>query len=419
MNTKVMKNLIKILPALLIVACSGPKIDGTLAELEEKRDSLQKKQAKIEIQLNKIDYSIAALDSTINPDDIKIIKKITAQKNKIVKLEEKIKDLENEMTERDNKKLIPVTVKEINPDTFKHYIQTFGEVEAKNYARISPEMAGRIEKIYVTPGQQVKKGQLLVSLNSDAIEKQIQGVKSSLEFALKTFNKQNTLWKQGIGSEIEYLSAKNTKESLEAQLESLQAQKRMTQIKAPFDGYVNDVFPKEGEIASPSFPVIEFVNLSHLIVTADISEKYINDITKGKMVELTFSSLPGYKLSIPVKRVSKVINSASRTFEIELLFDNPANKIKPNMVSTIEINDFFADDAFVVPSLAINKDITGKYVYIVAMKNNEFIVEKKYITPGLSYEDQTMIEDGLKKGDKVVVKGYHLVSTGVPVNVVE
>lgn len=414
-----MRKFIVLAVIAAMAACSPKTQNEDLAELHAKRDSLQQVYFNTEKQLNTIEAEIAAVDSSVNPDDIKIIKQIATQKNRIVGIESKIKTLENKMTAREEKHLIPVSVKEMQPETFNHYIITYGEVEAKHYANISPEMNGRIEKIFVAEGERVSKGQLLVSLNTDAIENQIKGVKSSLELATKTFNKLDTLWKQNIGSEIEYLSAKNNKESLESQLESLQAQKRMSQIRAPFNGIVDKIFPKEGEIASPGFPVIEFVNLDKLTITADVSEAYVGKINKGQLVELSFSALPDVSIKTPIIRVSKVINSSSRTFEIEMEIDNIGEKIKPNLVSSIKIRDFSSENAFVVPSLAIRKDISGHYVYTVTKKDKKNIVDKKYISTALSYEENTMVKEGLKKGDQVVVKGFHLVSAGVPVKVVK
>ncbi len=402
-----------------MVACSPSTTNKNLAELAAKRDSLQKEQSGIVKQLNIIAAQIAEADTTINPDDLKIIKQITMQKNKIVAIEQKIKSLENKMTAKDEKHLLPVAVKEMQNEQFDHYIIAFGEVEAKNYGMISPEMNGRIEKIYVKRGQRVSRGFLLVSLNTDALDNQISGVKSSLDFATITYNKQESLWNEGIGSEIDYLTAKNTKETLESQLESLEAQKRMAQIRAPFDGIVDKIFPKEGEIAGPAFPVIEFLNLKTLTIKADVSEAYVNKIVNGQIVELSFSSLPDYKIKTPVIQVSNVIESASRTFEIEMEINNPGEKIKPNMVSTIHINDFSSNKVFVVPSLVIRKDISGNYVYVVNKVNNETLVGKKYVSTGLSYDENTVISKGLNAGDNVIVKGFHLVSAGVPVNVVE
>ncbi len=414
-----MKRILIIAVIAFLAACSQKTGNQTLDDLHSKRDSLQTLKFDIEKQLNNVDAQIAEIDSTVNPDDKKIIKKIAQQKNRIVSIDAKIRKLENQMTAREQKTLVPVSVKEIEPETFNHYVITYGEVNAKNYAMISPEMNGRIEKIHVSEGEYVKEGQLLVSLNTESIDQQIKGVKSSLELAVKTFQKLDTLWKQNIGSEIDYLSAKNNKESLESQLESLQAQKRMAQISAPFNGVVDKIFPKKGELASPTFPVIEFVDLSRLTIKADVSEAYIGKINKGQFVELTFSALPEINIKTPVIRVSKVINSASRTFEIEMEIDNPGEKIKPNVVSTIKVNDFSSDSAFVVPSLAVRKDVSGQYVYTVEQKDNKNIVSKKYVTTGFSYEEKTLITEGLQKGEKVVVKGYHLVSSGVEVNLVK
>lgn len=414
-----MKKAIVFSLIVALAACNSKTDHKILADLSAQRDSLQQMQISIEKQLNLVNMQIAEEDSSVNPNDLKLIKLITLQKNKIAGIEEKIKGLENKMTAREENNLLPVAVKEIKNETFNHNIIAYGEVEAKNYAKISPEMNGRIEKILVSEGQRVLQGQVLVTLNTDALNRQMEGIKSGLELANKTYQKLDTLWKQNIGSEIDFLAARNTKVSLESQLEALQAQKRMAQIRAPFDGVVNQIYPKVGEMAGPGFPVIEFVNLNKLIIKANVSESYITSIHAGQIVELSFSSIPDFKVKTPIVRISKVISSISRTFEIEMKIDNPNEIIKPNMVSTILINDFSSNNAFVVPSLVIRKDITGRYVYVVHPEKNTFVVEKKYITTGLSYNDNTMITQGLNAGDQVIVKGYHLVSAGVPVNLVK
>ena len=415
-----MKSLIKVFTVLLIVtACNPGKKPEEVRDLLTKRDSLLLKQLKTERELNKIEAQIEAADTSMSKDDLKILKKITMQKNRIAATQVKIKKMESTLSSEENHSLTPVAVKVISPEEFNHFIKVYGKVEADKYAQISPEMGGRVETIHVEEGQYVDKGTLLVSLNTKAIEKQIGGVKSSLELAASTFEKQQKLWDQGIGSEIQLLSARNTRDNLEAQLETLEAQKRMAQIRAPFAGTVDKVYLRKGELAAPGFPVVEFVNLSNITVRADLPEQYIGDVQTGQKVELSFSSLPGYVVRTPVRRVSEVIDPKSRTFEIELNLNNPDNRIKPNMVSSIRINDFTTQDAFVVPSLIIRKDITGDYVYVVSTGEGKNIIRKKYIRTGMSYDDDSLIEEGLALGDRVVVKGYHQVSTGVPVKLVE
>ena len=416
-----MKTIVKILPLALLMACGpgGQKSEDVQA-LVARRDSLQTAQLAVEKEINNLNSQIAILDTTNTTDELKLIKKIAMQRNKIVNMSKTLKSLENDLASLSKAEdLVPVGVKQVLPEAFNDYIMVYGNVESENYAMISPEMNGRIEAIHVSKGQSVSKGQLLVSLNTDALQQQIKGTKSGLDLAKTTYEKQKALWDQQIGSEIDYLSSKNAVETLEAQLETLEAQTRMSQIRAPFDGVVDKIFPKKGEMAGPAMPVVEFVSLGKMTIKADISEKYIDQINAGQWVELSFSSLPDYNIKTPIIRVSKVINSISRTFEIELNVNNKGERIKPNMVSTIKINVFSEDKAIVIPSLAIRRDITGRYVYLAIEEDGKNVVEKRPIETARSYEDMTMVTQGLKPNDKVIVKGYHLVSAGMPVAIID
>ncbi len=412
-----MKTWIKILPLIVLFAsCGKPK--GNKEQLEAKRDSLQDVLHKTTLEINQLNLQIGMLDTSLHKDDKAILKKIITQKTRIANIEKKIRTLQNDMsTKKEGVNNIPVAVKEMEPEAFNHYFTVFGSVEADKYGKISPEMGGKVEAIHVEEGQSVKKGDLLVTLNSDAIQQQISGIKSNLEFATQNYDKQKALWDQKIGSEIQFLQAKTAKEGLEAQLDALKAQLQMTELRAPYDGIVNKIYPKKGEMAGPQMPVIEFVNLSKITVRAQISENYVSSVKKGQHVEVTFAALPNVKLDLPINRVSDVINPKSRTFEIELNFDNKNNEVKPNMVSTIRVNDFSADSAFVIPSLVIKRDITGDYVYLASQKDGKTVVAKRAVKIGLSYRDESMINSGLKTGDKVIVKGYNLVSTGIPVSI--
>ncbi|MFW5656313.1 MAG: efflux RND transporter periplasmic adaptor subunit [Bacteroidota bacterium] len=353
-----------------------------------------------------------------NPSDEQIKKRIIQKKEKINQIEKQINDLEKELSDTTKKdEAIPVEIMTINPEEFTHYIIAYGEVEAQDYAQVMPEVPGRIETIHIDEGQWVYKGQLLISLNTESIESSTEQIESNLDLARETFEKQKNLWEQNIGSEIQYLQAKAQKESLESQLKSTKAQLRMSQIRAPFAGYVDKVFLREGELASQMAPVLEMVNIDDLSVTVDISEKYIGDIEKGQLVAVTFSNLPELEIEVPVERVAKVINAGSRTFEVEVLLENSEQKIKPYMVSTLRIKDFSSDEAFVIPSLIIKNDITGNYVYVAKEENGQMIAQKKYIETGLSYEDETMVTSGLDEGDKVIVRGFNLVNSGIPVRI--
>jgi len=275
---------------------------------------------------------------------------------------------------------------------------------------------GKIEdKIIVREGQYANKGQLLLSLNTSITESSIQEVKTGLELANKLFEKQQELWDKNIGSEIDYLRAKNNMESLESRLETLHAQLDLAEIKAPFSGIIDEITVKKGELAVPGVQIIQLVNLRDLYVNADVSEAYISNVKEGEAVVLEFPSYPDISRDVPVYRTGNIIKSANRTFKVQLKIKNEDERLKPNLLAKIKINDYAEEKALLVPSIIIKQDMQGSYLYIVDPVNQT--AQKKYVESGRSYRDETMIIKGLSEGDVVIVSGYNQVSNGSKVKI--
>lgn len=358
-----------------------------------------------------------------SPDSPEAIeKKIGEYKQDIGELNKKIADLEEKLEsdtayEAEDRATV-IRIEEVKPEQFNHYIEVSGKVEPEEEVFVSPEMNGKVEQIFVTEGDRVKAGELLMRLNTDVTEKSIKEVKTNLELLTKLYEKQENLWEQNIGSEVEYLQAKTNKESAEARLASLQEQLDMAQVTAPFGGVIDDVAVKQGDIAMPGGRHIHLVNLQDLSIISSISENYLNAIKEDEVVEVEFPAYPDMKLMLPIKRVGSVIDNASRTFEVELEFKNPEEKIKPNQLASLRIIDYSTDSALVVPSIIIKQDTKGYYVYRMTESDDQQEAEKVYVVPGLSSGDQTMIEEGLEPGLKVIVEGYNLVTDGSDVRVV-
>ena len=135
------------------------------------------------------------------------------------------------------------------------------------------------------------------------------------------------------------------------------------------------------------------------------------------MVIVTFPDVEGINVKVPIHRVGNVIDNASRTFRIEIKINNRQKSLKPNMYSTIQVNDFMTASAFVVPSVAIKQDIKGSYLYVAIREEGELKARKRYVETGLSYKDQTMIREGVSQGEEVILKGFAQVSDGVYITV--
>jgi RND family efflux transporter MFP subunit len=348
-------------------------------------------------------------------------KNIADHKQQIRKLEQEVDKLETKLEKEYGsgavKNKIAVNLKTVRYDTFRHFVRVNGKVEAVKNAFISPESNGRINDILVNEGEHVAKGELLVELNTSVTRNSIEEVKTSLELANEMFQKQKDLWNQNIGSEIEYLQARNRKESLEKKLETLQSQLEMARIRAPFSGIVDEILQKEGEMGMPGRQILRLVNLDKMEIEADVSEEYLSRIQKDDRVEVSFSAFPNLTRQLPISRIGNIIQPDSRTFTIEMFMDNPQHLIKPNLVAEVKINDFTADSALIVPSIIVKQDMKGSYVYRVVKKGESLIARKTYVETGESYNDNTMITEGLTVNDKVITAGYNVVSNGLEVSV--
>ena len=346
-------------------------------------------------------------------------KQVDAYRKKISEYEQKIEEIENasgSLSSGDTgTQAIPVELSEIEPQRFSRYFEVTGLMESDQDATISPEINGRIEEIRVKRGQRVDAGHLLVRLNSELTEKNIAEVKTSLELATRLYEKQEELWGNQIGSEIQYLEAKNNKEVLEARLATLEKQLAMAWITAPFSGIVEHIGVEEGELASPGMPLLRLVSLDRMRVTSRISEAYLNQVKEGDEVELRFAAYPDMVIHEKISRLGEVIDPQTRTITLEVELKNPDKKLKPNMLTAVRVEDYRSESAMVVPSIILRDDFNGTFLYRAVEVDGGMVTEKVYVETGITVQDRTEVISGVSPGDRVIVKGYHLVGDGTQV----
>ncbi len=343
----------------------------------------------------------------INADLVKTRKQITALTVKQTALEAELA-IKQPVKEEKITKVVVETVKKIN---FTDYIQSNGMVEAVKAASISPEMGGKIASIPVKVGQQVKKGQLLMVLDSKVMESGLVELQKGLEMVVTTYNKQKELWDQGVGSEMQYLQIKNSKESLESKLATIKSQIELTKIYAPFDGRIEKLAMKVGELASPGRGIVDVVNLSSLYVNTEVSEAFMQTVNKGDSVAVDFPNLPGVTRNIPVAYKGDVINPQSRTFTVRVEIPNKGQEIKPNMLANMKLRVINLPDAVVVPTALIRQDVEGSYVFMVET-SGAAKAHKVYLKTGSSDGNMTVIESGLIGGEMIISQGYNHVKEG-------
>lgn len=341
-------------------------------------------------------------------------KQLAQYKSEVQALEEKITALEDELDEMSDIEYVNIKTTEAQPQLFEHFIEVTGKVEADQEVNVSPEGSGIITDILVSEGQYVTKGTTLATLNTDMLDKSIAEARISLDLANTTFERQQNLWDQKIGSEMQYLQAKTSKESQESRLESLLAQKEMAEVKAPVDGTVDVIFQKRGEIAGPQIPFAKVVNIKKIKIYGDVAESYLTKVDKNEEVFIDFPAI-GRQAKSRIEQIGNYIDPNNRTFRVRVDLSNPDNLIKPNMISILKIRDYVADSAIVIPSLLIKHDFKGEYTFIVDASGDVKKAKKVYIKSGVSNNNMTEVTEGIEPGMTIISEGFDQVIDGTPV----
>ena len=387
-----MKKLILILiVGLTLASCGGEKNksvetlveSGTITELRAKKDEIASTQKEITAQLKQLDQAISKLDT---------IKKIPL-----------------------------ITTFQAKDAVFNHYLELQGNVQTKQNVIIYPEMSGLLTQVYVREGQAVSKGQLLARVDDGGMAQQVAQLQIQADLAKTTFERQERLWNQKIGSEIQYLQAKSAYEGQQKVVQQMQSQLAKTSIRAPFSGIVDDIITEQGTVVGAGqSQIIRIVNLKDMYIETDVPESYISNVTKGKKVVVEFPVL-GKTVDATVRQAGNFINPANRTFKVEIAVPNKDKSIKPNLTARLRINDYTNEKAILIPQSIISENAEGEqYIYVVNNKteNNEAIAQRVIIETGKTQGDVIEVIKGIEGGAEIVQEGARSVRDGQPVKVI-
>ena len=406
---RVTKNILTALIVILIAAC-GSKKDAA-AELNDQKAKLEKlkgENSKNAAEMKKIQDDITKAD-TVNGK---------ANKAKLV------------------------AVATVGIQNFSHYIDLQGMVNAENISYISPRgMPGQVRAIYVKAGQYVKKGQLVLKLDnaiirqqvtsanqqSFAAKQQLEGIRTQLSFAKNIYTRQKNLWDQGIGTEVQLLTAKTNVQALENQLVAAEAgvqggyeqakvakeQLNTSNVYSDVSGIVEQVNVRVGETFTGMGmmgPQIKVVNTSALKVVTSIPENYISRLRTGTAAEV---SIPDFNIvyNSSVSLISQSVDmNRGFTAEIKLPYDG---RLKPNQTAKVRLLDYSAPNAVVIPINIIQTDEVAKYVYVLEKTSNGKSFAKKIIVNiGEVYGDKVEIKNGLRGGEMLITEGYQSIYEG-------
>lgn len=332
------------------------------------------------------------------------------------KLSTQIAQLETEVNPKGEKQEVkPVTVK-VTPSVscvFNHYIDVQGTVDADQNIAVSPQMPGIVTAVYVQEGSQVKKGQVMIDLDDQVTRQSLEEVNSQLALATNIFEKQSALWEKKIGSEVQYLQAKTSKESLEQRAKTIKEQLKMAKIISPISGTVESVPLRVGQMASPGLltSTIRVINMSVAKISADVSEAYAARIKNGNDALVSFPDL-GKEIEAKLNFTSRFIDPTNRTFKVECKVSSKDVELRANMIAYLKIKDYTNEQAFCLPVNYVQSNQDGKFVYIAKQNGNDWTAERRTIKTGRDYNGNIEVLEGIAAGENIITSGFQNLNGG-------
>lgn len=322
---------------------------------------------------------------------------------------------ESANTAEDTQEVYPVRVQKIQKKTITRTLEYTADLTSFEKVYLAPASPGRIDEIYVDAGDHVSQGQTLIEMD----ESQLVQAKSQLQNARSNFRRLDTLYKMGSVSEQRYEQAKTQYEVAREQVQSLQEN---TTIQSPLNGLVTAKYYEAQEMYSGTpntqagkAAVITLMQINPLKAFIDVPERYYPSIRKGMDARLKLDVYPDTTLQGRVHRIYPTIDQSTRTFQVEVLVDNPDGKIRPGMFTrvTLQMRDV---KALVVPSIAVMKEegTDKRYIFI----NDNGVARKIQVRIGKRFNDQLEIIAGeLHEGMEMVVAGQGKLLEGAELKV--
>jgi len=337
---------------------------------------------------------------------------LAALKDKKAALEAKIAQLEAQLGTTSIQNLRTVALTELKTENFRHYVDLQGRVEADKSVLATSRIPGTLTRILVDNGDKVRKGQLIAELGDAVMMKSRAELEGQLAVATDLFERQKSLWEQNIGSEVQFIQAKNNKESLERSIATLNANLELTKIYAPTTGTVDQVILKEGQAISPGIGLCTVINLDKLKIKGDVTESYASKIKEGDPVRVLFPDT-GEEITTKVSYVSKTINQVNRTFTVECALPGKGSYLA-NQIAVMKIVDYENPGAITIPVNLVQRGEDGPFVLIARPGDqpNSAIAQKVPVDLGQNYNGYVEILNGLSAGDKVISTGFQDVNDG-------
>jgi len=331
----------------------------------------------------------------------------------------------NQPTTTTTELAVPVSVTDIKPGSIEKVINATGTLNATKTTVLKTEMTGKY-KLLINPrtrrpfalGDGIENGQVIVQLEDAEYVNSIglDSKKLNLEISEQNMKKQQSLYEKGGVTQLDYRNSEVNYTNAKDGFERANLLLAKMQVRAPFKGVITDLpaITNATQVATGT-SVVSLMDYSTMTVEVNLPEKYIGDVKIDQPVRIMNYTLPNDTLKGNVKELSPAISTETRTFKGVIEVGNPELKLRPGMFAKADIVLARHDSVIVIPKNIIISGQRGKSVFIV----DNGTANEKRITIGFENQNDAEITSGLKKNDRLVIKGFETLKNRSKVKIVK
>jgi membrane fusion protein (multidrug efflux system) len=297
-------------------------------------------------------------------------------------------------------------------------IQSVGDIRAINGVRLANELPGVVTEVLFESGQRVKKGDILIRLNSDIEQAALTTRQAEAQLASKTFQRNADLISKRLVSQAAFDETKAAQDTAIARVTEAEAQLSKKVLTAPFDGLLGLRLADIGEYLFVGTPIVEINMLNPILVEYTLSEKELASVDIGDPVEVTVAATGPEVCKGAVTAINSSVTRETRTVQLRAQLPNPQQALKPGMFASIRTIAGDVRQVVAIPNTALSFNTYGNFAYaLTENEKGQLVTERRTLETGATRNGMTEVKKGLEPGERIIASGLLRLRAGQQVQI--
>jgi membrane fusion protein (multidrug efflux system) len=318
-----------------------------------------------------------------------------------------------------------VSAEEAKSESWQPEIAGIGTLTAVDGIDITPQVGGVVKDIKFDSGQDVKKGDLLVVLDTPTLVAEMRSLEAQLANAETELKRKDKLAAKGISPRAELDGLSTQVQTFNASIERLKALIAQKSVYAPWDGKLGLRSISIGSYVAPGQKVVWLQKVDPIYADFDVTEEDYGRIADGLKVTARFNAWPDAQFKGTVTTTDSRMSESSRMITVRAKLDNPDGRLLPGMYANVLVEAGAPQDVVTVPQTAVTFSLYGDNVFVVVPdkkpdpnnKDEQLEIERRFVKAGAMRNGRVQIAEGLKPGDRVVTAGHNKIDQGAKVKI--